>query len=232
MPERIRVGQLRWPVRLVQRVQAAQASPETGIIETPADPVMMHADIQPLGAMTFYGAIAADPDKPVTHRIIMRWTDYVDYTHAIERITNRPDGSQRVETFRVRRMYEIEGRKRFVCMESQLESVPQIVASPTPSIAPPFVPIFVPSVPLAPSQPVISGVSILPVPIDARFVPQIYNLPNIADITERIVIVFDQFKAAASNNITISGSSVGAVLINQNGGSVPFFWSGSAWVPF
>jgi hypothetical protein len=121
MPERIRVGQLRWPVRLVQRQQAAQLAPDAGITETAADSVIMHADIQPIGAMTFYGAIAADPDKPITHRIIMRWTDYVDYTHAIERVSSRPDGTQRIETFRVRRIYEIEGRKRFVCMECQLE---------------------------------------------------------------------------------------------------------------
>ncbi len=118
---RIRIGQLRWPVRLVQRQQAAQPAPGAGITETVADPVIMHADIQPLGATQFFGSITADPDKPVTHRIIMRWTDYVDYTHAIERVTSRPNGAQRVETFRVRRMYEIEGRKRFCCFECQLE---------------------------------------------------------------------------------------------------------------
>jgi hypothetical protein len=121
MAERIRVGQLRWPVRLVQRQQAAQAAPSTGITETVANPTIRHADIQPLGAMTFYGALNADPDKPVTHRIIMRWTDYIDYTNAIERVTSRPNGSQRVEVYRVRRMYEIEGRKRFCCFECQLE---------------------------------------------------------------------------------------------------------------
>jgi hypothetical protein len=121
MPERIRVGQLRWPVRLVQRQQAAQPAPDAGINETATDSVIMHADIQPIGAMTLYGAIAADPDKPITHRIIMRWTDYVDYTHAVERVSSRPDGTQRIEIFRVRRIYEIEGRKRFVCMECQLE---------------------------------------------------------------------------------------------------------------
>jgi hypothetical protein len=121
MAERIRIGQLRWPVRLIRRMQTAQPAPGAGITEAAVDPVIMHADIQPLGPMVFYGALNADPDKPVTHRIIMRWTDYVDYTHAIERVTSRHDGSQRVETYRVRRMYEIEGRKRFVCLECQLE---------------------------------------------------------------------------------------------------------------
>lgn len=121
MAERIRVGQLRWPVRLVQRMQAAPSAPGVGIIEVAADQVIMHADIQPLGATQFFGSITADPDKPVTHRIIMRWTDYVDYTHAIERVTKRPDGSQRVETYRVRRMYEFGGRKRFCVFECQLE---------------------------------------------------------------------------------------------------------------
>jgi hypothetical protein len=51
----------------------------------------------------------------------MRWTDYVDLTHAIERVTSRADGTQRVETFRVRRMYELAGRKRFAVFECQLE---------------------------------------------------------------------------------------------------------------
>jgi hypothetical protein len=121
MPERIRIGQLRWWVRLVQRQQAAQVSPATGITETPIDQRPVRADIQPLGPMVFYGSVNADPDKPVTHRIIMRWTDYVDYTHAIERVTSRPDGSQRTETYRVRRMYELDGRKRFCIFECQLE---------------------------------------------------------------------------------------------------------------
>lgn len=120
-PERIRIGQMRWPVRLVQRVQSAQPGNETGIDEKDADRRPVHADIQPLGPMVFYGSISADPERPATHRIIMRWTDYVDYTHAVERVTSRPDGTQRVEVFRVRRMYEINGRKRFVCMECQLE---------------------------------------------------------------------------------------------------------------
>ena len=121
MAERIRIGQLRWPVRLVQRLQTAQLAPGVSITEVAADPIIRHADIQPLGATQFFGSITADPDKPVTHRVIMRWTDYVDYTHAIERVTTRPNGSQRVETFRVRRIYEIEGRKRFVCLKCQLE---------------------------------------------------------------------------------------------------------------
>jgi hypothetical protein len=121
MPEPVRIGKLRWAVRLVQRQQTAPPSPATGITEVPADPIITHADIQPMSAMTFYGAIAADPDRPVTHRITMRWTDYLDYTHAIERVTDRPDGTQRVETFRVRRIMEIEGRKRFVAIECQLE---------------------------------------------------------------------------------------------------------------
>jgi len=122
MPEPVHVGRLRWAVRLIQRKQTAQASPGTGIAEAAANPVIMHADIQPMSAMTFYGAIAADPDKPVTHRITMRWTDYLDYTHAIERVTDRPDGTQRIETFRVRRIMELEGRKRFVAIECQLEA--------------------------------------------------------------------------------------------------------------
>jgi hypothetical protein len=121
MPDPIRIGQLRWPVTLYQRKQTATPG-ESGITETPLNETPLHADIQPVGAMMFYGILNADPDQPVTHRIRMRWTDYLDFTNAIQRVTNRPDGTQRVETFRVRRIQEVEGRKRWVQIDVELET--------------------------------------------------------------------------------------------------------------
>jgi hypothetical protein len=119
VPTPVRVGRLRWPVQLLTREQAAAVG--TGITET-ASGITVHADVQALGPILFYGAVTANDDKAPTHRIVVRWVDYVDMTHAVTRTTNRPDGSQRIEVFRVRRSYEVEGRKRFVCLECQLET--------------------------------------------------------------------------------------------------------------
>ena len=114
------IARLRWPVTLVTRVQTPDAG-GTGIIETPAAAVTVHADIQPVGAITFWGA--EQTDNPVTHRIFMRWHDYLDQTRAIYRTTSRPDGTSRTEVFRVRRIKEIGGRKRFALAECELEKV-------------------------------------------------------------------------------------------------------------
>lgn len=115
----VKIGNLRWPVTLVLRQQANDPA-GTGIVETQVNPTVYHADIQAVGALTFYAA--EQTDRPVTHRIIMRWTDYLDWTHAIQRQTTRRDNTVRTETFRVRRIKELEGRKRFVVIEAELET--------------------------------------------------------------------------------------------------------------
>lgn len=118
MAEPIKIGRLRWLVQLLTREQYAIAG-GTGIAEAALGKAV-HADIQALGPVTFYGAVTAGSD--VTHRVICRWQDYVDMTHAVQRYSSRPDGSQRVETFRVRRSFEYEGRKRFQILECALET--------------------------------------------------------------------------------------------------------------
>lgn len=120
MAEKVRIGRLRWPVTLYQRKQVVTPG-GPGITETRLNETPLHADIQPVGPMTFYGAINADPEQKVTHRITLRWTDLLDFTNAIERVMIRPDGTQRVDTFRVRRILEVEGRQRFVMIEAELE---------------------------------------------------------------------------------------------------------------
>lgn len=114
----IRIGALRWPVTISKRTQAT--TPGSSIAETATAILNVHADIIAVTPSTFVGGIAID--RPVTHWIRMRWLDWIDETHVIQRRTKRLDGTWRVETFRIRRVKEWGGRKRFVECETELES--------------------------------------------------------------------------------------------------------------
>jgi head-tail adaptor len=141
------IGSLRWRVTLYRRDQTPD--PGLGIKETLVPIATVQADIQPTYPSTFYNAVAVD--IPVSHMIRCRWLDYVENTHVIMRSTlraieQRPatwdqgvtvwddgaspwddprqmatDQRQRTELFRVRRIKEVAGRKRFVEFECELE---------------------------------------------------------------------------------------------------------------
>jgi head-tail adaptor len=116
--DEVPIGRLRWPITIATRLQAPTAG-GTGITETLQTVANVRAEIEAIGALTFFAAEQAD--RPVTHRIRMRWQDCLDITHVITRSTTRPDGSTRTETFRIRRIKELGGRKRFVEIEAELE---------------------------------------------------------------------------------------------------------------
>jgi Phage head-tail joining protein len=114
------IGALRWQVRLYRRDQSP--GPNNALSDNFVKLGTVRADIQPIYPSTFYAS--AQIDTPVTHLIRMRWTDYLDGTHIIGRTTIRPnDGTFRTELFRVRRIKELAGRKRFVEIEVEFERV-------------------------------------------------------------------------------------------------------------
>ena len=117
-PNAVEIGSLRWPVVIATRQQAADPD-SAGILETIADTQTVRADVQPIGPMTFYAA--EQIDTPVTHKIVIRWLDWIDTTCVIFRATQRLDGSVRHERFRIRRVMEIDGRKRFLRLDCELE---------------------------------------------------------------------------------------------------------------
>jgi head-tail adaptor len=117
-PGAVPIGSLRWPVTIATREQAADPD-GAGFVEMIALAQTVRADVQPIGAMTFYAA--EQVDTPVTHRIVMRWLDWVDTSHVILRTTKRPDGSDMTERFRVRRVMAIDGRQRFLRLDCELE---------------------------------------------------------------------------------------------------------------
>ena len=117
-PNAVRIGSLRWRVVIATREQAADPD-SAGILERIAKKQTVSADVQPIGPMTFYAA--EQVDRPVTHRIVIRWLDWVDTTCIVFRITKRPDESEMVERFRVRRVMPIDGRQRFLRLDCELE---------------------------------------------------------------------------------------------------------------
>lgn len=112
------LGSLRWVVTLAKRVQAPSG---TGIVETLTNPIQVHANIQSVGAIAFWGSMQVD--TPVTHKITIRWQPYLDNTYVVVREQLQQDGSVRKETFRIRRIKELNGRKRFIEIEAELEKV-------------------------------------------------------------------------------------------------------------
>lgn len=120
LPSEHGIGQLRWVVSLYRRDQAP--GPNGMIQETLVPLGNVHADIQPIYPTTHY--LSAQVDTPVTHLIRLRWVDYVELTYIVMRSTWRPtDQSYRTELFRVRRVKELAGRKRFCELETELERV-------------------------------------------------------------------------------------------------------------
>lgn len=113
------IGSLRWPVQLRTNIQTPNTT--TGIIETYTNTRTVYADVRPVGAITLY--LGQQLGNDVTHRIAVRWIDYADTVDFVFRDTTRPDGTTRTERFRVRRVEEIEGRKRFAALYCELERI-------------------------------------------------------------------------------------------------------------
>ncbi|HSR78754.1 MAG TPA: head-tail adaptor protein [Xanthobacteraceae bacterium] len=119
LPSANGIGALRWKVSMYRRLQ--DPGPHSAISESFIPIVTVRADVQPTYPTTF--AASAEVDAPITHLIRARWLDYVENTYVIFRTTKRPDETFRTELFRVRRVKEIAGRKRFVEIEVELEKV-------------------------------------------------------------------------------------------------------------
>ncbi len=119
MPENIPpIGQFRWPVLFARREQVPDVT-SSGVIEPFTDVAMVYAAIEPARPVTYYAA--AQVDTPFTHMIWVRWVDNIDTSFVVVRDHRRLDGSLRRETFRIRRMLEVNGRQRFLRIEAELE---------------------------------------------------------------------------------------------------------------
>ncbi len=117
----VALRRLRWPVYIVTRVELPDPD-GPGIMERLTEFQKVRADVQPVGALTFWATGAFEQtDVGVTHRIFLRWLDYLAQGQLVIRTTRLPNGQLRGEQFRVRRVKELGGRKRFTCLECELE---------------------------------------------------------------------------------------------------------------
>ncbi len=114
----VRIGALRWPVAIARRDQTPNLA-GAGVTDTLVVLHNVFADIQPVGAMTYYAGVQTD--TPITHRVVIRHLDGLDTRHVITRELSRRDGTTRVETFRIRRMNWFNGDDRFLSLEVELE---------------------------------------------------------------------------------------------------------------
>jgi head-tail adaptor len=116
-PNAVEIGSLRWPVTIAKRVQAAAGA--STISESLTNLLQVHASLKSLGPLTFL--TGQQTDRPVTHRIYIRWLDWLDLTHVIVRQTLRLNQTPRLEVFRIRKIGEVDGRKRFLEILAELE---------------------------------------------------------------------------------------------------------------
>jgi hypothetical protein len=122
----IRVGDLRWPVVLGRRRQNFDAPGGVSIFEDYVQVERLRAKVEPIKEATFYmvAGLTEQIDIGVTHRITFRFLDYIDNTYVVVRDSLRPNGTIRRELFRIRRVKELNGRKRFTSLDAELEQVP------------------------------------------------------------------------------------------------------------
>jgi hypothetical protein len=122
----VRIGDLRWPVMLARRRQNFDSAPGVGIWEDYVLVQRLRAAVEPIKESTFYqvSGITEAIDIGVSHRITFRFIDYIDNTFVVIRDSLRPNSTTRRELFRVRRVKELNGRKRFTSLDVELEQVP------------------------------------------------------------------------------------------------------------
>lgn len=79
----------------------------------------VYANILPVGSAAYINGVQTSFDY--THRIIIRWCADMDLFSIITRNMTMPNGSTVVETFKILRYMENDGRKRFLILETVLE---------------------------------------------------------------------------------------------------------------
>lgn len=126
MADSISIGDLRWPVTIYRRVQTTGNGP--GIAETRVEIASVYAKIAQKGDAanaTFWGD--AQVDTADGWWIWIRWRAGIDTTCIVVRRSVAPDGATWEETFRVRRLGEEGGRKRFLRISAELEKRAEVV---------------------------------------------------------------------------------------------------------
>jgi hypothetical protein len=113
---------MRWLVTLARRDQTPTFG-QTGITETIVSIADIHAAIEPMGLQSFLGS--EQMETPITHTIYIRWQPFenLQMFNVVLRNVFLPDNSVIVETYRIRRIQEWQGRHRYIRMDVELEQI-------------------------------------------------------------------------------------------------------------
>lgn len=124
MPEkRPTIGELRWAFALIKRQQSV-APFSTSITEVNQAQETICGKIENTYATTYWGIDGAQSERPITHMIWVRWKPYLDNTMALQRTRYIPNtGATVTETFRIRRVCEIDQKTWIVRLECEQEIV-------------------------------------------------------------------------------------------------------------
>ena len=116
--ERTTTAQLRKRITLIYRT--LDEDDHTGLDSQDREESVW-AEVKPLGTMAFLHGRQTGHDA--THRIVIRWRDYLDTNTLIRHETLRPDQTVRVDQFRVVRFAELAGEKAYAVIEAVLVNV-------------------------------------------------------------------------------------------------------------
>lgn len=122
----LEIGDRRWLVTLARRTESNDIGP--GLVSDYEYIADVWADIQPIGALTYYESIQTD--VPITHRIFIRWRPDMRLFDCVIRKTTDPFGNSLREIFMIKRSNDWKGRKRFLQIEARLETRSDEIGGP------------------------------------------------------------------------------------------------------
>jgi SPP1 family predicted phage head-tail adaptor len=117
--DELEIGERRWQVWLSRRTDTNDPT-GPGLAQTFEHQAQVWASIQPVGTMTFYDT--TQTDKPITHRIFIRWRADIRLFDYIHRYAIDPNGDPIEESFQIQRSSDWKGRKRFLMIDARLET--------------------------------------------------------------------------------------------------------------
>ncbi len=82
----------------------------------------VYAAIFPMGTQVFFDNVQTlGDDGAPTHRIYIRWLQGLTQYHIIECDVQLPDGSMTTDRYKILRLTDWKGRRRFTCIDAKLE---------------------------------------------------------------------------------------------------------------
>lgn len=115
--QNITLGQMRGVI--IARREQRPDPDGPGSIDVLVNVRRVKARVRPVGTMTFLTGVQLGDE--ITHKIVLRWRDDIDLEDVIFRPYTLPDGSQKQDTYKIRRWADKEGNHRWLELDVVLE---------------------------------------------------------------------------------------------------------------